>query len=258
MILVAVNVKHKNFCIYGWTLLKILIILKKASNKSCLELNFIQKVRERTYLPPLPQSGAMGIERLIWLKYYIVLKQEITFNLGLNYQKYASHQKKLQIKVVWNWISYKKVRECICLSPFGVELWGSSAYSNRTLYEITMKNVWNNLPSLLRQIDIDTHWVFWRKLKSEQFLFETVFYIISIFRSIHPQSISNVTIFGAPPPLLREIDKALIEVSVGNWSLNNFYLNLFFILSVFFAAFSPKVNLLSHSSILNMAIFGAP
>ncbi len=32
-------------------------------------------------------------------------------------QKYASHKKKVQIKVVQNWISYKKVSMCICLSP---------------------------------------------------------------------------------------------------------------------------------------------
>ncbi len=39
-------------------------------------------------------------------------------------QKYASHEKKLEIKVVWNWILSQKVRESICLSPPGVELWG--------------------------------------------------------------------------------------------------------------------------------------
>ncbi len=37
-------------------------------------------------------------------------------------QKYAVLQKKLQIKVVWDWISYKKVPERICLSPPGVDL----------------------------------------------------------------------------------------------------------------------------------------
>ncbi len=31
-----------------------------------------------------PQSGVRGLERLIWFKYYIVLNQQITFNLGLN------------------------------------------------------------------------------------------------------------------------------------------------------------------------------
>ncbi len=39
-------------------------------------------------------------------------------------QKYASHEKKLQIKVVRNWISYKKVRERMCLSPPRVQLGG--------------------------------------------------------------------------------------------------------------------------------------
>ncbi len=29
-------------------------------------------------------SGARGLERLTWLKYYIVLKRQITFNLGFN------------------------------------------------------------------------------------------------------------------------------------------------------------------------------
>ncbi len=34
-----------------------------------------------------PRSGARGLERLIWLKYYIVLNQQITFNLGPNAAK---------------------------------------------------------------------------------------------------------------------------------------------------------------------------
>ncbi len=36
---------------------------------------------------------------------------------------YGLHQKKLLIKVVWNWILYKKVCERICLSPPRMELW---------------------------------------------------------------------------------------------------------------------------------------
>ncbi len=40
-------------------------------------------------------------------------------------QKYTSHKKKVQIKVVQNWISYKKVCKRICLSFPGVELGGS-------------------------------------------------------------------------------------------------------------------------------------
>ncbi len=45
--------------------------------------------------------------------------------MAQRYQKYASHQKKVQIKVFQNWISSEKVRERICLSLLGVELGGS-------------------------------------------------------------------------------------------------------------------------------------
>ncbi len=34
-----------------------------------------------------PQSGGRELKKLIWLKYYIVLKRQITFNLGLNAAK---------------------------------------------------------------------------------------------------------------------------------------------------------------------------
>ncbi len=64
-----------------------------------------------------PHTRARGLETLIWLKYNIMLKRENIFNLGLNTAKNMYHiQKKLQIKVVWNWILYKKVHERICLS----------------------------------------------------------------------------------------------------------------------------------------------
>ncbi len=41
-----------------------------------------------------PQSGAMWLERLIWLKYDIVLKRKNTFNLGLSAVKKTHHTKK--------------------------------------------------------------------------------------------------------------------------------------------------------------------
>ncbi len=43
------------------------------------------------------QSGASGQERLIWLKYYIVLKRQITFNLGWNADKSTKSNFQLQI-----------------------------------------------------------------------------------------------------------------------------------------------------------------
>ncbi len=58
--------------LYGSTLPKIRMISKKASNKSCLELNFIQK-SSRVHMSISAWSGARGLQRLIWLKYYFVL-----------------------------------------------------------------------------------------------------------------------------------------------------------------------------------------
>ncbi len=66
---------------------------KKASNKSCSELNFLQKSPQE-YMSISPQSGAWGLERLIWLRYDIVLKWKNTFNLGLNAAKSTHHRKK--------------------------------------------------------------------------------------------------------------------------------------------------------------------
>ncbi len=45
-----------------------------------------------------PLSGAKKLERLIWLKYYTVLKQQNTFNLGFNAAKNTHHMKKASNK----------------------------------------------------------------------------------------------------------------------------------------------------------------
>ncbi len=49
--------------------------------ESCLELNSLQKSK---WAHVFHQSGAKGLVRLIWLKYYNVQKQQIAFTLGLN------------------------------------------------------------------------------------------------------------------------------------------------------------------------------
>ncbi len=84
-------------------------------------------------------------------------------------QKYTSHPKKLQIKIVWNWISHKKVRKHICLSFGKVELggakdwygwniilhWNSKIHSFRDQRcqkyashqkKVQIKVVWNSIP----------------------------------------------------------------------------------------------------------------
>ncbi len=48
-------------------------------------------------------------------------------------QKYSSPEENIKMKVVWNWISFKKVLEPICLSPIGVELGGLKEFNSEKL-----------------------------------------------------------------------------------------------------------------------------
>ncbi len=89
---------------------------KKGSNKSCSKLNFVRK-SPWAHKSTSPQSGASELERLIWLKYYFVRTAKYIQFRAQRCQKYTSNQKKLQIKVVRNWILYEKVHQRICLFP---------------------------------------------------------------------------------------------------------------------------------------------
>ncbi len=53
--------------------------------------------------------------------YIILLKLQMTLHLGFDAMKNTHFQKKLHIKVVQIWISYKKVPERMCLSPYRAE-----------------------------------------------------------------------------------------------------------------------------------------
>ncbi len=99
-------------------LLKICIIQKIVSSKSYWALNFLQKSQWHTclFLP--------GVE--LWVSedlYCNEIEKQIHFwtEHGQNYRLYKTI---VRIKVVQNWISYKKVNGCTCLSPPGVELPG--------------------------------------------------------------------------------------------------------------------------------------
>ncbi len=72
---------------------KIRITSKKLQIKVVRNRISHKKVRERICLSP-PLCGARGLEGLIRLQYYIVLKRQITFNLGLNTAKNTHHMKK--------------------------------------------------------------------------------------------------------------------------------------------------------------------
>ncbi len=59
-----------------------------------------------------------------WTLYWTEMENRIHF-LADRCENYQLYQKIVQIKVVENWILYKKVNERICLPPPGVKLGGS-------------------------------------------------------------------------------------------------------------------------------------
>ncbi len=63
-----------------WTLQKIPIISKNSSNKNCSKINFLQTTHW-THISISPRSGARGLQRLPFLKYYYVLESECGFTL---------------------------------------------------------------------------------------------------------------------------------------------------------------------------------
>ncbi len=75
-------IKHKGIKVSVWSIdlqllgrmmPKIRITSKKSSNKSCSELNFVQK-STRALMSIFPCSGASALERLACSKYYSVGK----------------------------------------------------------------------------------------------------------------------------------------------------------------------------------------
>ncbi len=106
----------------GWTQLKLPIISKNCSNKSCSKLNFVQE-SQWAYMSISPRKGGRGLERLPSLRHYNALKQNGTLTSELNAAKNTHYIKKcFKMKVIEYWISYKKVGWRTCLSPRGMEL----------------------------------------------------------------------------------------------------------------------------------------
>ncbi len=66
-----------------------------------------------------PQSEARGLERLIQLKHDIVLKCQITFNVGLNAAKNMRYTKKVSIKSSseLNFVTKKSTSACVYFLP---------------------------------------------------------------------------------------------------------------------------------------------
>ncbi len=78
--------KRKNSFKLGLNAAKNTHQIKKASNKSCLKLNFLQK-SPRVHMSTSFQSAGRRLQRSVCLKSYNVQKWEIRFTLGLNTAK---------------------------------------------------------------------------------------------------------------------------------------------------------------------------
>ncbi len=86
--------------IQGSTLPKIPIASKKASNKSCSELNLVQKSLRAHMSVSCPLEWSQGARKIG--RFEVLLCKETANYIQFRAQrcqKYASHQKKLQIKV---------------------------------------------------------------------------------------------------------------------------------------------------------------
>ncbi len=103
-------------------------------------------------------------------------------------QKYALHQKKIRIKVVRNWILYKKVRKHICLLPHE---WSGGTPKINTFESYNAQKWKTPLAPLQGETDKCVYGLFCTKFNSEQLLFEAFFDVMRIFGSFEPQSESN-------------------------------------------------------------------
>ncbi len=104
--------------------------------------------------------------------------------------------KKFQIKVVRNWILYKKVRKRICLSSPGVELGGLKDSHLWKLYIIIFQRWESFTPTSSTmggwgEIDTCARGLFCTKFNFEQLLFKALFDAMRIFGSIEAQTEST-------------------------------------------------------------------
>ncbi len=89
-------------------------LFQRTSNESCSELNFVQAVREHVCIPP-PTAGLWPSKD--WNSWNIILYwnwKSHSFRAE-RCQKYALFQRKLQMKAVQNWISYKNSEAYVSL-----------------------------------------------------------------------------------------------------------------------------------------------
>ncbi len=134
-----------------------------------------------------PSGVELGAQKIG--KFEVLLCTEIANYIQFRVQscqKYASHKKKVQIKIVQNWTLYKKVCECICVSAAGVELWGLKDFKLILMWCVflamfSLQSNTSNMPIFWAPCSTpegDRHLcfgLFWMKFNSKQLLFEAFF-----------------------------------------------------------------------------------
>ncbi len=115
-------------------------------------MNFVKKSL-LGHLSISPWSGARGLERFIWLKYYIYWNgKKYTPFRAQRCRKYATQPKNLQVKVVRHWILSKKVCRGICLSPPEWSLGARKIYMVEILHLYKTENPFHlGLPKIRSQ-----------------------------------------------------------------------------------------------------------
>ncbi len=176
--------------------------------------------------------------------------------MGRRCQKYTLHQKKIEITVVRNWISYKKVCEGISLSPPWsgarvLERFPSLKYNNVQKLKVAEHRILYKDPSFTFEGDKRMPpRTFRTKFNGERLLFEC-FFMLHVFlaASIHKVNLlSRFYILLASPgklcfarrtkppaPPCGEVDIRSHGLFVWNSTANDFYLNVFLMRRVVFA-----------------------
>ncbi len=143
--------KWKVDSLYSSMLLKLPIILKNASNKSCYALNFVQK-SQRTHMSICPRSGARGLRGLQSLKYYTAIMM-IGITLGVFHIKPDSdtHEFSENSRECWMRIGEQVMCGLVYSYVLGIRHYALNAFSalpnlsNRQILERILANtIWAN------------------------------------------------------------------------------------------------------------------
>ncbi len=123
---------HMYLYLKGSTQPKIHITWEKVKIK--VVRNWILSKKDSESICLFPTGVEQGAQKMSMFEVLFCQERANYIHLRVQHsQKFASHRKKLKIKIVQNWITSKKVSERICLSPSRVELGGSKDWHVRSI-----------------------------------------------------------------------------------------------------------------------------